>query len=217
MEKKELEKEGGMEKRGGTMGSNLRGLTSIVYYLLFVVFVSGCARGVDVISTPKKYIEITLTVEGKIDSSSGTYLIVFDVNDKYPGEGPYFDAVNNLCKWTDGIVLEKNVFSLVHLEEDGGRSSSPFQQGVISDNKIVVRIDLELLGNPSKLDLNLFTTDSEGKPLDALGEGWGDGAAFITLGPPITTAYDRLISDSPDDCEEVNFNITGGGIRVLTY
>lgn len=187
----------------------------IVCYLLFVVFVSGCARGSDVISTPKKYIEITLTVKGEINSSSGTYLIAFDVDDEYPAEGPYFDADDNLYNWTDRIVLKDNVFSLVHREEEGGETFSPFQRGAISDKEVIVTIDLELLGNPTKLDVNLFTTDSGGKPLDALGEGEHDPTGDISLEP--TTGYDQPISDFSDDCDKVDFDINGGRIRVLTY
>jgi len=123
--------------------------------------VSGCARwpngpGPEPGETEYQ-LEITVEVAGAINADDGIYYIVMDA-DGNPATGPFSD----ISSWEDRfyyIKLESNSFYFAQKEEDSPELY--LTDNSISENKIQVTIALSDLEDPSSVDINVITTDTE--------------------------------------------------------
>lgn len=203
--------------------NNFLFLLFILYSLLFTII--GCARGGD--EPPKKVMEINLKVAGNIDANKGVYWIAFDT-DGDRADGPYFTE-NRLSNTTHYISLKNNLFTFnrIIIYQDGsqGIETSPYSAyAAFSGNSITVRIeDFSILGNPTYLDVNLFTfisqTNETGETeyivIDGLGEVTSDADVlhFDLQSQTYLPFTDDLLDVSED---KADFNIKEGYIRILT-
>jgi hypothetical protein len=101
-------------------------------------------------------LEVTVEIEEQINTDEGIYYIVIDV-DEDPTIGPGED----ILPWEDSyyyIKLENDLFYFAKPEE-----SFEYYTGEISDNKksFQVTIVLSDLEDPSSVDINVITTDTE--------------------------------------------------------
>lgn len=132
--------------------------------------VAGCARwpegpGPEPGETEYQ-LEITVEVEGVIDSSNGIYYIVMDT-DGNSATGPGYDILS----WDDRfyyIKLEDGFFYFAQKEE--GSPELYLTDNLISGNKIQVTIALSDLEYPSSVDVNVIATDLDNNTYDSLDE-----------------------------------------------
>jgi len=130
-----------------------------------VAVISGCVRfpgepGPDEPGEKNYQLEITVEVKGNISSgldNDGIYYIVLDADgDSATGPG------EDILLWKDSyyyIKLEGGEFYFAQKEENSPELY--LTDDSISENKIQVTIDLSDLGDPSSVDINVITTDTE--------------------------------------------------------
>ena len=155
-----------------------------------MVIISGCARwpdGPEPEPETEYQLEITVEVAGEINSYSGIYYIVLDADEESidgPGDDLFF--------WDDDfyyIKLENDFFYFAQVEE--GSPELYLTDYSYSENEIQVTIALSDLGDPSSIDINVITTDSDNNTYDHL-----DG--YFTIN---TTVLGSTVTreDSTDD------------------
>ena len=155
-----------------------------------MVIISGCARwpdGPEPEPETEYQLEITVEVAGEINSYSGIYYIVLDA-DEASIDGPGDD----LFFWDDDfyyIKLENDFFYFAQVEE--GSPELDLTDYSYSENELQVTIALSDLGDPSSIDINVITTDSDNNTYDHL-----DG--YFTIN---TTVLGSTVTreDSTDD------------------
>ena len=155
-----------------------------------MVIISGCARwpdGPEPEPETEYQLEITVEVAGEINSYSGIYYIVLDADEESidgPGDDLFF--------WDDDfyyIKLENDFFYFAQVEE--GSPELDLTDYSYSENELQVTIALSDLGDPSSIDINVITTDSDNNTYDHL-----DG--YFTIN---TTVLGSTVTreDSTDD------------------
>ena len=132
-----------------------------------MVVVTGCARwpnGPEPEPETEYQLEITVEVAGEINSYSGIYYIVLDVDEESidgPGDDLFF--------WDDDlyyIKLENDFFYFAQVEE--GSPELDLTDYSYSENELQMTIALSDLGSPSSIDINVITTDSDNNTYDYL-------------------------------------------------
>jgi len=165
---------------------------AIIIFLLIgaLTVVAGCARwpdGPEPEPGETEYqLEITVEVEGIIDSSNGIYYIVMDA-DGNSATGPEYD----ISFWDDKfyyIKLEDGFFYFAQKEE--GSPELYLADSLFSGNKIQVTIALSDLEDPNSIDINVLTTDSDNNTYDHLD-------SYFTIGTVLGSTVTR--EDSIDD------------------
>ena len=134
--------------------------------------VSGCARwpeGPEPELGTEYQLEIIVEVAGEINTDEGIYYIVFDA-DSDSTDGPGEDV--NL--WDDGYYYIKldwmESFYFAQVKDD---SESYFYGGSITGtNKFQVTVAISDLGDPTKIDINVLTTDSDNHTYDSMSDGY---------------------------------------------
>ena len=132
-----------------------------------MVIISGCARWpYEPGPEPETdyQLEITVEVAGTINSYDGIYYIVLDA-DGNSATGPGYDILS----WDDRfyyIKLEDGFFNFTKVEE--GSPVLQLTDSSYSGDKLEVTIALSDLEDPSSVDINVVTTDSEGNNYDHL-------------------------------------------------
>jgi len=143
----------------------------ILLVIGIMVVVSGCVRypgepGPEPGETDYQ-LEITIEVEGNISSGlndEGIYYIGLD-NDGNSATGPFSD----ISLWDDRfyyIKLEDGFFYFTKVEE--GSPVLQLTDSSYSEDKLEVAIALSDLEDPSSVDINVVTTDSEDNTYDYL-------------------------------------------------
>ena len=147
---------------------NLKSAIIILLMIGIMVIISGCARWPDgpgpEPGETDYQLEITVEVEGIIDSSNGIYYIVMDA-DGNSATGPGYD----ILFWDDifyYIKLEDGFFYFAQKEE--GSPELDLANSLISGNKIQVTVALSDLKKPNSIDINVITTDSDNNTYDHL-------------------------------------------------
>ena len=146
---------------------NVKRAIIILLAIGLMAVVSGCARwpeGPEPEPGTNYQLEITVEVAGTINSYDGIYYIVLDA-DGNSATGPGYDILS----WDDRfyyIKLEDGFFYFAQKEE--GSPELYLTDNLISGNKIQVTIALSDLEDPSSVDINVVTTDSEGNNYDHL-------------------------------------------------
>jgi hypothetical protein len=165
-----------------------------------ILLVSGCARWPDGPGPgpgeTDYQLKITVEVAGEINTTEGIYYIVLDA-DSDSIDGP--DA--NINFWEDDyyyIKLENGFFSFAQVKD--GVETTAFNGGSFSGNKIQATIANSDLGNPSSIDINVLTTDSDNNTYDSLD-------SYFSISTNLGSSED--IPDSEGDSGDggVNFDI----------
>ena len=147
---------------------------AIIILLMMVVIagVSGCVRypgepGPEPGETDYQ-LQITVQVSGELNVSDGIYYIVLDANEN-PADGPE----DNVEDWEDDfyyIELKSDFFSFAQVEE--GSPELQLTDSSYSGDKLEITIALSDLGDPSSVDINVVTTDSDYNTYDYLDDGY---------------------------------------------
>ena len=168
--------------------------------------VSGCARWPDGPGPgpgTDYQLEITIEVTGEINSYSGTYYVVMDA-DGNSATGPEYDILS----WDDRfyyIKLEDGFFDFAQVKDD---FESTFDGGSFSGDKIQVTIALSDLEDPSSVDINVVTTDSEDITYDYLDNYLTISTDFGSSENKIDTEGDSGDGGPDFDIEKVTAVIT---------
>ena len=169
---------------------NVKRAIILLLVMGIMVIISGCARwpdGPEPEPETEYQLEITVEVAGEINSYSGIYYIVLDADEESidgPGDDLFF--------WDDDfyyIQLENDFFYFAQVEE--GSPELDLTDYSYSENELQVTIALSDLGDPSSIDINVITTDSDNNTYDHL-----DG--YFTIN---TTVLGSTVTreDSTDD------------------
>jgi hypothetical protein len=164
-----------------------------------ILLVSGCARwpngpGPGPGETDYQ-LKITVEVKGEINTAEGIYYIVIDA-DSESIDGPVAD----INFWEDDyyyIKLENGSFSFAQVKDD---IESTFYGGSISGNKLQATIALIDLGNPSSIDINVLTTDSENNTYDSLD-------SYFSISTDLGSSEDILDSEGDSGDGGVDFDL----------
>jgi len=151
---------------------NVKKVIIILLMIGIMVIISGCARwpyGPEPEPGTEYQLEITVEVAGEINTDEGIYYIVFDA-DSDSTDGPGDDV--NL--WDDDYYYIKlgwmESFYFAQVKDD---SESYFYGGSItSTNKFQVTVAISDLGDPTKIDINVLTTDSDNHTYNSLSDGY---------------------------------------------
>jgi len=142
---------------------------AIILFLIIgtLAVVSGCARWPEPEPEPHEpeyQLEITVEVAGGINADEGMYYVVLD-NDGNSATGPGDD----ISSWDDNyyyIKLDNWGFYFTEVEE--GSPDLQLTDSSYSGDKLKITIALSDLENPSSIDINVITTDSENNTYDHL-------------------------------------------------
>jgi hypothetical protein len=164
-----------------------------------ILLASGCARwpngpGPGPGETDYQ-LKITVEVKGEINTAEGIYYIVIDA-DSESIDGPVAD----INFWEDDyyyIKLENGSFSFAQVKDD---IESTFYGGSISGNKLQATIALIDLGNPSSIDINVLTTDSENNTYDSLD-------SYFSISTDLGSSEDILDSEGNSGDGGVDFDL----------
>jgi len=169
---------------------NLKRAIIILLIIGIIVVVSGCARwpyGPEPGPGTEYQLEITVEVAGEINTDEGIYYIVFDADsDSTDGPGDDVDLWDDDYYYIKLDWMESFYFAQVN------DSESYFNGGNITgSNKFQITIAISDLGDPTKIDINVLTTDSDNHTYDSL----SDGYFFIST----SWGSSETISDFEDD------------------
>jgi len=151
---------------------NLKRVIIILLMIGIITGVSGCARwpeGPEPEPGTEYQLEIIVEVAGEINTDEGIYYIVFDA-DSDSTDGPGEDV--NL--WDDDYYYIKlgwmESFYFAQVKDD---YESYFYGGSITGtNKFQVTVAISDLGDPTKIDINVLTTDSDNHTYDSMSDGY---------------------------------------------
>jgi len=170
---------------------NLKRAIIVLLMMGIIAGVSGCARwpyGPEPEPGTEYQLEITVEVKGEINTDEGIYYIVFDADsDSTDGPGDDVDL------WDDDYYYIKlgwiDSFYFAQVQDD---SESYFYGGSITGtNKFQITVAISDLGDPTKVDINVLTADSDNHTYDSLSDGYFS----------ISTSWgsSKTISDFEDD------------------
>jgi len=162
----------------------------ILLLTIGIIVVGGCVRYPDGHNGNGEAIyqlEITVEVAGEINTDEGIYYIVFDADsDSTDGPGDDVDLWDDDYYYIKLDWMESFYFAQVN------DSESYFNGGNITgSNKFQITIAISDLGDPTKIDINVLTTDSDNHTYDSL----SDGYFFIST----SWGSSETISDFEDD------------------
>ena len=170
-----------------------------------MAIVAGCARwphGPEPGPGTDYQLEITVEVAGEINTDDGIYYIVLDADEESidgPGDDLFF--------WDDDfyyIKLEDGFFDFAQVKDD---FESIFDGGSFSGNKIQATIALSDLEDPSSIDINVITTDSDNNTYDHLDSYFTIDTELYSIGEGISST--DLEEDKSDfDMVKVTAEIT---------
>lgn len=183
---------------------SLRSLLLVFSVVFVIFFINGCARwpdGPDGVEQKLLIIRVNINENGEINTEDGNYYIVF--NTKEDAESPPSQDIDD---WEEG-------FYYIRLDDIGfcfgqWNSSCNYTSivGNVNDKYFQVNIELESLGNPERIFMNIITTDND------------DDETYDSIGNPpeltIGTDYNKIVDDfSSDSTGGPDFDI----IKVTTY
>lgn len=192
-------------KPRNTRKPRLRSLLLVFSVIFVIFFINGCARwpdGPGGVEQKLLVIRVDINENGEINTEDGNYYIVF--NTKEDAESPPSQDIDD---WKEGYYYIK-------LDSFGfcfGQWGSPCQHtsvGVKGEKYFQINLDLDDLGNPEKIFMNIITTDNDDETYD-----------FISNPSELTidtsgTDYNKIVIDfSSDSTGGVDFDI----IKVTVY
>ena len=182
----------------------------IVLVIGIIGWMSGCARWPTPEPPPGEteyQLRITVEVKGEINVTEGIYYIVFDA-DSDSTDGPGDD----LNLWDDDyyyIMLDEWGFSFAQVKDD---FESTFYGGSITgNNKFQITIAISDLGDPTRIDINVLTSDSDNYTYDSL----SDGYFFISTSYGSSKTISDSEGDSGDGGEDFDINKVTAVITTL--
>ncbi len=180
----------------------------ILLIIGIMAIVSGCARwpyGPEPGPETEYQIEITVEIAGEINSFNGIYYIVLDA-DEESIDGPGDD----LFLWDDDfyyIKLENDFFYFVQVEE--GSPELDLTDYSYSENKLQATIALSDLGNPSSIDINVITTDSDNNTYDHLD-------SYFTINTDLGSTEEGVVSEGGSEEGGPDFDIVKVTAEITT-
>jgi hypothetical protein len=174
-----------------------------------MVAVAGCARWPGEPepepSEPEYQLEITVEVAGEINVDEGIYYIVLDV-DGNSATGPEYD----ISFWDDDfyyVKLENYFFYFAKVEE--GSPELDLTDYSYSENELQVTIALSDLEDPSSVDINILTTDSENNSYDHLD-------SYFTINTDLGSTEEGIVSEGGSEEGGADFDIVSVTAVITT-
>ncbi|MGE4413159.1 MAG: hypothetical protein AB7E45_05700 [Candidatus Caldatribacteriota bacterium] len=187
---------------------SLRSLLLVFSVILVIFFINGCARwpeGPGGLEQKLLVIRVDINGNGKINTEDGNYYIVFDTKEDTQSPPP-----EDIDDWEEGyyyIKLDNYGFCF-------GQWDSPCQYtsvGLKGEKYFQINLDLDDLGNPEKIFMNVITTDKEEETYDYI-----DNPSELTIDTSWTNYndYNKIEQDFLSDfAGSPDFDI----IKVTTY
>jgi len=173
----------------------------LIFSLIFIIlFINGCARwpdGPGGVGQKLLVIRVDINENGTINTEYGHYYIVFDTKDD--ALTPPSEDIDN---WEEGYYY-------IRLDNIGfcfGQWSSPCYYtsiGNASAKYFQVNIDLESLGNPERIFMNIITTDNDDENIyDYIGN-----PSELTIIDTDLSEYNNIVTDFQDSTGGPDFDI----------
>ena len=172
--------------------------------------VAGCARWPNEPEEPGEtnyQLKITVQVLGELNVSDGMYYIVLD-NNGNPADGPGKEVDD----WEDEyyyVQLDDWGFDFARVVDEGS-SSLTLTDSFIGDDEFQVTISLSDLGNPSSIDFNVVTTDSDNNTYYYLD-------SYLNIGTTLGEMAEDYNSSSDLENDENDFNIIGVVAEIIAF
>ncbi|HBY57920.1 MAG TPA: hypothetical protein DEG96_08715 [Candidatus Atribacteria bacterium] len=192
---------------------SLRSLLLIFSLIFIILFINGCARWPDGPDggngVEQKLLVIRVGINGKINTEDGHYYIVFDTKDD--ALTPPSEDIEN---WKEGYYY-------IRLDDMGfcfGQWSSSCQYDSIGnayDKYFQVNIDLEYLGNPERIFMNIITTDNDDDDDETIIYDYINNSYDLTINDTYLSSYNNIVDDFPSDSAGgPNFDITRVTVNI---
>lgn len=173
--------------------------------IIFILLLSSsCARWNEpTIPLPKRTIlTITASFVGNVNSTDGSYFIIFDNDNDVDGvDGPYIDVNTNRWINTTHYIKLKNgrfYFGTMPPSVEEPPKEEPFIAEPESGNKIIIQIDISTyFGNIQCLQINVVTLDKDNNVIDMLDENKEIRNAYISYN--ISEQFPTLTLDNEND------------------
>jgi len=187
---------------------------AIIILLLIIgaiAVVAGCARwpgepGPEPEPSESEYqLKITVEVAGEINTDNGIYYIVLDA-DGNSATGPEYD----ISLWDDDfyyVKLENYFFYFAKVEDEA--SELELTGSSYSGDKLEVTIALSDLEDPSSVDINILTTDSENNSYDHLD-------SYFTINTDLGSTGEGIVSEGGSGDGGANFDIVSVTAVITT-
>ncbi len=193
-------------KPRNTRKPSLRSLLLVFSVIFVIFFINGCARwpdGPGGVEQKLLIIRVDINENGEINTGDGKYYIVF--NTKEDAESPPSQDIDD---WEEG-------FYYIRLDDIGfcfgqwGISPcQPTSVDVEGEKYFRITLDLDDLGNPEKIFMNVITTDKEEETYDYM-----EDASKLTIEDTSLLPYNNEVIDFQDSAGGPDFDI----IKVTTY
>jgi len=184
---------------------SLRSLLLVFSVILVIFFINGCARwpeGPGGLEQKLLVIRVDINGNGKINTEDGNYYIVFDTKEDTQSPPP-----EDIDDWEEGyyyIKLDNYGFCFGQWDS----FCQPTSVGLKGEKYFQINLDLDDLGNPEKIFMNVITTDKEEETYDYI-----DNPSELTIDTSWTD-YNKIVPDFPSDfAGSPDFDI----IKVTTY
>ncbi len=179
----------------------------LIFSIFFVIFfINGCARwpdGPDGTGQKLLVIRVDINENGKINTENGHYYIVFNTREN--AESPPSQDIDDWEEDYYYIKLDSFGFCFGQWNSSCNYTSIG---GNVYTNYFQVNIDLESLGNPERIFMNIITTDNDDETYDFIGN-----PSELTIDTSWTD-YNKIVTDfSSDSTGGVDFDI----IKVTAY
>jgi len=183
----------------------------ILLVIGIILVASGCARWPDgpgpEPGETEYQLQITVQVYGELNLSDGLYYIVLDNNgNSADGPGEEVDGWNDDYYY---VKLDYWGFDFARVVDEGS-SSLTLTDSFIGDDEFQVTISLSDLGNPSSIDFNVVTTDSDNNTYYYLD-------SYLNIGTTLGEMAEDYNSSSDLENDENDFNIIGVVAEIIAF
>jgi len=173
--------------------SSLRSLLLVFSVIFVIFFINGCARwpdGPGGVEQKLLIIRVDINENGEINTEDGNYYIVFNTKEDAESPPSKDKDIDDREEGYYYIKLDNYGFCF------GQWGISPCQRtsvGVKGEKYFQINLNLDDLGNPEKIFMNVITTDKEEETYDYM-----EDASSLTINTSWTD-YNKIVDDFPYD------------------
>ncbi len=179
------------EKKVNRVKPSLRSLLLVFSVIFVIFFINGCARwpdGPGGVEQKLLVIRVDINENGEINTENGNYYIVFDTK-----EDALLPPPKDIDDWEEGYYYIKlDNYGLCF----GQWGISPCQYtsvNVEGEKYFRINLDLDELGNPEKIFMNVITTNNDDETYDYM-----DNSPELTIDTSWTD-YNKIVDDFSSD------------------
>ena len=180
---------------------------SFILIVIITVLINGCARWPNGGGGDEKkllIIRVDINENGKINTELGKYYIVFDTR-KDATQPPSSD----IEEWIDGYYYIK-LDNMGFCFGEWGKTCQYSSIGEKGEKHFSINLDLDSLGNPEKIFMNIITVDNKDNTYDSMGN-----PSDLTIDTRITN-FNKLVQDFTGGSEGgPDFDILKASLTLL--